>query len=306
MQSPTTITITHRDLNNNDQARAKTISPTQQQATKSSISTRRGCDGTLYRLSPMGRPNNPMQQKSPCHTHNQNTAPTTTVSAWELTQTQDPQGIGNFHQDPDGKLAITTRGKPRCNYCKLPNHERQRCPFRLKDLQHNIDRQTHPQKGSLGNTDTKGYTPKDKRGNRSPMSIRLANETDNLGYPRFWQTQCGYIIYSIDNQPQCSYCGIPSHGRDICQRRRKDESEGLFRIHHPQRGLIQQTEYTQPEPSRNNITKPSNPKTIRGMHSYLSSVTGNMYSIREVIACAIIVEYQVTRGVNVKSESWTY
>ena len=71
MQSPTTITITHRDLNNNDQASTKVTSPTQQQATKSSISTRRGCNGTLYRLSPMGRPNNPMQQKSPCHTHNQ-------------------------------------------------------------------------------------------------------------------------------------------------------------------------------------------------------------------------------------------
>ena len=65
MQSPTTITITHRDLNNNDQASTKTISPTQQQATKPSISTRRGCDSTLYRLSPMGRPNNPMQQKKP-------------------------------------------------------------------------------------------------------------------------------------------------------------------------------------------------------------------------------------------------
>ena len=140
MQSPTTITITHRDLNNNDQASAKTISPTQQQATKPSISTRRGCDGTLYRLSPMGRINNPMQQKSPCHTHNRNTAPTTTVPTWELTQTQDPQGIDNFHQYPDGRLAITSRGKPRCNYCKLPNHERQRCPFRLKDLQHNIDK----------------------------------------------------------------------------------------------------------------------------------------------------------------------
>ena len=65
MQSPTTITITHQDLNNNDQASMKTTLPTQQQATKSSISTRRGCDSTLYRLSPMGRPNNPMQQKKP-------------------------------------------------------------------------------------------------------------------------------------------------------------------------------------------------------------------------------------------------
>ena len=110
MQSPTTITITHRDLNNNDQAGTEAISPTQQRATKSSVSTRRGCNGTLYRLSPMGRPNNPMQQKSTCHIHSQNIAPTTTVSAWELTQTQDLQGIDNFHQDPDGKLVITFCG----------------------------------------------------------------------------------------------------------------------------------------------------------------------------------------------------
>ena len=111
MQSPTTITITHRDLNNNDQDSTKAIPPTQQRTTNTSVSTlatRGRCNGTLYRLSPMGRPNNPMQQKSTCHIHSQNIAPTTTVSAWELTQTQDLQGIDNFHQDPDGKLAITT------------------------------------------------------------------------------------------------------------------------------------------------------------------------------------------------------
>ena len=70
------------------------------------------------------------------------------------------------------------------------------------------------------------------------MSLRLAAELDNSGHRRFWQTQSGYIIYSIDNQPQCSYCGTPSHGRDICPHRHQDETKGLFRAHHPQRGMI--------------------------------------------------------------------
>ena len=195
----------------------------------------------------MGKSNSPMQQKSPCHIHGRNPWSATTGSAWELAQTKDPHGINNFHQDSDGKLVITGQGRTRCNYCKLPNHGRQRCPFRLRDLQYNIDRQFHPQKGCLGKTDTKSYIPNQSRGHRSPMSVRLANETDNSGHPRFWQTQCGHMIYSIDNQPQCSYCGIPSQGRDACQHRRKNEARGLFRIHHPQRGLIQQTEYIELE-----------------------------------------------------------
>ena len=269
MQSPTTITITHRDLNNNNQASARTITPIQQRTTNATISiptTRGRCNGTLYRLSPIGKSSSPMQQKSPCHTHSQNTSSTTTGSAWELTQTQDPYGINNFHQDPNGKIVITTQGKPRCNYCKHPNHERQRCPFRLRDLQYNIDRRMHPQKGSLGKF-TKNYLPKNQ-GNRSPMSTRLANETDDSDHPRFWQTQCGHIIYSIDNQPQCSYCGIPSHGRDTCQHRRKDETGGLFRIHHPQRGLIRQTEDTQPKSPRNDTIRPSNSENNQRAHNY--------------------------------------
>ena len=177
---------------------------------------------------------------------------------------------------------------------QLPNHERQRCPFRLKDLQHNIDQITHPQKGNMGNTDINNYIPKSNKGNKSPMSIRLVNETGNSGYPRFWQTQCGYIIYSIDNQPQCSYCGIPAHGRDTCRRRRNHESKGEFRIHHPQRGLLQQTKSTQPNSSCDNIAESSNPKT------------GNICTIRQVIPCAIIVENQITSEVYVTPGSRTY
>ena len=165
----------------------------------------------------MGKSNSPVHQTSQGrihpHRNGQNPENNTDNSAWELAQTRDPRGINNFHQNSNGKLVMASGGRPKCNYCEKPNHGRQRCAFRLADLEHNIDRQFHPQKGSLGKTDTKSYIPKQNRGHRSPMSTRLANETDNSGHPRFWQTQCGHIIYSIDNQPQCSYCGIPSHGK---------------------------------------------------------------------------------------------
>ena len=269
-----TITITHQDLNNNEQTNTGAILPIQQQTTQSSISTRKGCNGTLYRLSPMGRSNKPLQQKSTCHTHSQSTPLNATDSAWELVQTRDPQGIDNFRQNDDGTLSLTTQGKPRCNYCKLPNHGRQNCIFRLKDLQFNINRQTHPHKGNLTNTSTRNYVPDSGRGNRSPMSTRLANERDHSGKPRFWQTKCGYIIYSIDNQPQCSYCGIPSHGRDLCRRRHNDESRGLFRIHHPQRGLLQQTEYNKSKSPPNNTTRPPIPLTIQDIRDYQQTKHG--------------------------------
>ena len=68
------------------------------------------------------------------------------------------------------------------------------------------------------------------------MSNKLARETDNTGNPKYWQTESGHIIYSINNQPQCSYCGIPSHGRDNCS---SDERAGIFCIHHPQQGNLQ-------------------------------------------------------------------
>ena len=150
----------------------------------------------------------------------------------------------------------------------------------------------------MGDTHINNYFPKNNKGNRSPMSIRLANETDNSGCPKFWQTQCGYIIYSIDNQPQCSYCGIPAHGRDTCQRRRNDESRGVFRIHHPQRGLLQQTGSTQPNSSRDNIAESSSPTV---MNSYRLTKEGQYMR-----NSAIIVDNQITSEVYVTPGSRTY
>ena len=139
----------------------------------------------------MGRSNRPLQQKSICHTHGQSPLLAAADSAWHLMQSQDPQGIDNFHQRTDGTLSLNSKGQPRCNYCGLLNHGRHNCSFRLKDLQYNIDRQTHPLKGDLTYTTYKNYTPNTPsgvKGNRSTMSARLANEKDHSGNPRFWQT----------------------------------------------------------------------------------------------------------------------
>ena len=249
--------------------------PTPQQTPNGSTAqttTRGKCNGTLHRLTPMGKSNSPVHQTSPCRIHShrngQNSGNNTDNPTWELAQTRDPRGINNFHQNSNGKLVMASGGRPKCNYCEIPNHRRQRCAFRLADLEHNIDRQFHPQKGLLARNDAKNYVPTQSR-HRSPMSVRLAKETDSLGHSRFWQTQDGHIIYSIDNQPQCSYCGIPSHGRDTCPHRRIDKAGGLFRIHHPQRGLIYQTEHTQPGLSYTSTTiGHSNSKDAQGVHNY--------------------------------------
>ena len=252
-------TNTHRDPNNNVQTDSRNDLPTQSQESTiptHQTTTRGRCEGTLHRLAQIGKSNNPIQQTSPCrtHPHHRDTIVDQNINnpTWELCQTRDPQGINNFHQDPNGKLTTTSTGFPQCNYCKLPNHSRQRCTFRLKDLDYNIDRRSHPRKGLLTKFEARNYIPAPKR-RRSPMSLRLATEVDDSGHKRFWQTRNGYIIYSIDNQPQCSYCGTPSHGRDICPYRRQDETKGLFQAHHPQRGMMDKPSVTpdliQPESS---------------------------------------------------------
>ena len=199
---------THRDLNNNVQSNTRAVTPTPQQtpnAPTAQTTTRGKCDGTLHQLTHMGKSNSPVHQTSQGRIHpqpnGQNPENNTDNSAWELAQTRDPRGINNFHQNSNGKLVMASGGRPKCNYCEKPNHGRQRCAFRLADLEHNIDRQFHPQKGLLARNDAKNYVPTQNR-HRSPMSVRLAKETDSSGHSRFWQTQGGHIIYSIDNQPQ--------------------------------------------------------------------------------------------------------
>ena len=226
------------DHNNNTSIRRRTPHHTSQEKP---ATTRNSCDGTLHRLIPIGQSDHPGHQVGPCYTHPKRGAHTPPGwdehNQWSLIQTTDCQGVNNFNQTPDGKLTTTSLGYPECNYCKLPSHSRQRCTFRLRDLENDIDRYQHPRKGFLTKNDARQYRPPLKR-NRSPMSIRLSKETDSSGNPKFWQTQNGHIVYSMSNQPQCYYCGIPFHGRDTCPRRREDEGEGVFQTYHPLRGML--------------------------------------------------------------------
>ena len=187
----------------------------------------------------MGKSDHPGHQAGPCYTHQQNDSRNpqkgNNNSEWALVQTTDPQGVNNFHQDSNGKLTTTGLGYPECNYCKLPSHSRQKCAFHLKDLENNTDRHYHPRKGFLTKQDTKTYRPPQKR-NRSPMSIRLGKEYDDTGNPKFWQTQNGHIIYSIDNQPQRYYCGIPSHARNTCPHNAKTRRGAYSKYTTPEEG----------------------------------------------------------------------
>ena len=227
---------TDRDPNNNIQKNLRANTPTQHQEFSTPTvhaTTRRTYDETIYRLTPMGKSDHPGHQAGPCYTHlqndNSNPQRENNNSEWVLVQIRDPQGVNYFHQVSNGKLTTTGLGYPECNYCKLPSHSRQKCAFCLKDLEDDIDRHYHLRKGFPTKPDARTYRPPQKR-NRSPMSIRLAKEWDNTGNPKFWQTQNGHIIYLIDNQPQCSYFGIPSHGRDTCPHRRNDEGMGVTTV----------------------------------------------------------------------------
>ena len=74
-----------RDRNNNVQANLRTTTPTQREesSTPTIHTTSRGtCNGTIYRLTPMGKSNHPVHQAGPCHTHPQN-------------DSRDPQGNTN-------------------------------------------------------------------------------------------------------------------------------------------------------------------------------------------------------------------
>ena len=65
----------------------------------------------------------------------------------------------------------------------------------------------------------------------------LVNQTDKYGLPIFWQSN-GMLVLSPEGLPRCHYCGIPSHNRNTCRKRRKDEQRGRYYPTHPNRGLF--------------------------------------------------------------------
>ena len=141
-----TSTVTRVDYTNNQTQKHGRTTAITQQATHTPSQypiTRKKCEGIIYRLTPVGRSDHPGHQAGTCYTHQRNhnnsQRPVSEATEWALQQTRDSDGNNNFHQDAGGNLTTTNLGHPHCNYCKLPSHSRQKCAFRLRDLEHNID-----------------------------------------------------------------------------------------------------------------------------------------------------------------------
>ena len=63
----------------------------------------------------------------------------------------------------------------------------------------------------------------------------LINHRDTEGFPLHWQRN-GKLMLSHEGVPCCQYCGIPSHNRSVCRKRRHDVRKGINRPVHPLRG----------------------------------------------------------------------
>ena len=73
-----------------------------------------------------------------------------------LKKHHDAKGVPNFQLDHNNQIVRTSSGHPRCNYCLIASHTRVSCKYRQHDLNNNIDRAVHPQRGLLSYKFSKG------------------------------------------------------------------------------------------------------------------------------------------------------
>ena len=62
---------------------------------------------------------------------------------------------------------------------------------------------------------------------------------DNQGCSNFHENSEGTVITSPSGHPLCAYCRIPSHPRSSCAMRAEHLAQGINRLYHPQKGLVQ-------------------------------------------------------------------
>ena len=92
------------------------------------------------------------------------------------------------------------------------------------------------------------------------------DHADEQGLPMYWQLN-GTLVLSPEGVPCCHYCGIPSHNRKNCGRRKYDESKGIYNPIHPHRGLFflpsryRQLSANNQTINHHNQTVKTNPKT---------------------------------------------
>ena len=110
------------------------------------------------------------------------------------------------------------------------------------------------------------------------------NHTDGQGLPMYWQLN-GTLVLSPEGLPCCHYCGIPSHNRETCGRRKYDELKGVYNHIHPHRGLpfppprYRQSPANEQTTNLHNQTVKTNPKT--GV-SWICTCNCNPVAITEV------------------------
>ena len=176
--TPRDTSITSTDNTNPDPEKTHPHSYLKERDTQTT--TRGKCEGTLHRLTPMGKSTSPIHQTGQCHNHTNQKNQNTVNPTWELAQSRDQRGVNNFHQDPNGKIITTNTGRPYCNNCQLSYHSRQRCAFRLGDLKNNIDRQVHPQKGFLTKNEVKELHPS-QQPSQKPNVRKTSQRNRQLG-----------------------------------------------------------------------------------------------------------------------------
>ena len=221
-----------------------------------------------YVITPDNQPNRREHSPQPIGAQQRDPLVTETTKSWTPHQTHDSEGNANFHENSEGIVLTNLSDQPYCNYCKIPSHPRWTCPMRIKDLAGQVKRLHHHNKGAFetskvkkkrntpcpteqeddtnngeeirtGLSQVKVAMSQHTTRNRNPeQAKRLADQTDMEGKPKHWLSENGKLVVSPKNLPLCHYCGVPSHGRDICRVRITDEDAGRFYNIHPNRGNI--------------------------------------------------------------------
>ena len=62
---------------------------------------------------------------------------------------------------------------------------------------------------------------------------------DNQGCANFHENSEGTVLTSPSGHPLCAYCRTPSHPRSTCPMRTEHLAQGINRLYHPQKGLVQ-------------------------------------------------------------------
>ena len=96
------------------------------------------------------------------------------------------------------------------------------------------------QRGTRGNRGYgrggRGFRGRGQGAGRQPPKPSIqSKDSQDGGFNNYRQTQDGTVMVSPQGHPLCNYCGIPSHKRELCMKKKADRDAGLTRTIHPDR-----------------------------------------------------------------------